>query len=306
MANIFKTTLKKDIIADIANNNKREVRFPITKFWATRFADEFNLDEKTFVFKDFDDLELSSPSNKEAGGSTYIFKFIETIIDGDEFVIKFADRLDNSGEETEENITEDEQTIEIETVEIENDCAESVKDNVAENNADIVFKDLTDADLEDNTEDANENDNVNMDSQLDANIDMDKMLALSLEWLDEEHILDDLYNDEKVFSTNARQVIILPKGRILGSKKILPVNNDVEIRIEFDMYKKIYLDSMDNDLYYLGDEIIRVLSEMRSNNFVFVWKRYTGIFMDKNNRIYFGIKYSTRKSIGFDRKHNVQ
>lgn len=304
MANIFKTTLKKDIIADIANNNKREVRFPITKFWATRFADEFNLDEKTFVFKDFDDLELSSPSNKESGGSIYTFKFIETIVDGDEFVIKFADRLDNSVEETEENITEDEQIIEIENVEIENDFAESVDDIVTENNIDVDFEDLTDTDLKDNIEDAN--DNVNMDSQLNANIDMEKMLALSLEWLDEEHILDDFYNDEKVFSTNARQVIILPKGRILGSKSALPVNNDVEIRVEFDMDKKIYLDSMDNDLYYLGDEIIRVLSEMRNNNFVFVWKRYTGIFMDKNNRIYFGIKYSTRKSIGFDRKYNVQ
>ena len=304
MANIFKTTLKKDIIADIANNNKREVRFPITKFWATRFADEFNLDEKTFVFKDFDDLELSSPSNKESGGSIYTFKFIETIVDGDEFVIKFADRLDNSVEETEENITEDEQIIEIENVEIENDFAESVDDIVTENNIDVDFEDLTDTDLKDNIEDAN--DNVNMDSQLNANIDMEKMLALSLEWLEEEHILDDFYNDEKVFSTNARQVIILPKGRILGSKSALPVNNDVEIRVEFDMDKKIYLDSMDNDLYYLGDEIIRVLSEMRNNNFVFVWKRYTGIFMDKNNRIYFGIKYSTRKSIGFDRKYNVQ
>lgn len=306
MANIFKTTLKKDIIADIANNNKREIRFPITKFWATRFADEFNLDEKTFSFKKFDDLELSSPSNKESGGSTYIFKFIETLVDGDEFVIKFADCLDNSVEETEENITEDEQTIENGDVEIENDFVESVEDIVAEDNADIVFDDLTDSDLEDDIE--NVNDNVNVDSQLKTNIDIDmeEMLALSLEWLDEEHILDDLYNDEKVFSTNARQVIILPKGRILGSKKILPINNDVEIRIEFDMHKKIYLDSMDNDLYYLGDEIIRVLSEMRNNNFVFVWKRHTGIFMDKNNRIYFGIKYSTRKTIGFDRKYNVQ
>ena len=304
MANIFKTTLKKDIIADIANNNKREVRFPITKFWATRFADEFNLDEKTFLFKNFDDLELSSPSNKETGGSTYIFKFIETLVDGDEFVIKFADRLDNSVEETEENITEDEQTIEIETVEIENDCGESDEDVVDEDSANIVFDDLTNTDLGDNIE--NVNDNANIDSQSNTNIDMEKMLALSLEWLEEEHILDDFYNDEKVFSTNARQVIILPKGRILGSKKILPVNNDVEIRIEFDMHKKIYLDAMDNDLYYLGDEIIRVLSEMKNNNFVFVWKRYTGIFMDKNNRIYFGIKYSTRKSIGFGRKYNVQ
>ena len=44
MANIFKTTLKKDVIADIANNNVREIRFPITKFWATRLADEYDID----------------------------------------------------------------------------------------------------------------------------------------------------------------------------------------------------------------------------------------------------------------------
>ena len=43
MANIFKTTLKKDIIANIANDNQREVRFPITKFWATRLTDSFDL-----------------------------------------------------------------------------------------------------------------------------------------------------------------------------------------------------------------------------------------------------------------------
>lgn len=309
MANIFKTTLKKDIIADIANNNKREIRFPITKFWATRFTDEFNLDEKTFSFKDFDDLELSSPSNKESGGLTYIFKFIEILVDGDEFVIKFADHLDNSVEEIEENTTEDEQNIEIENTEIENteienNFVESVEDIVTENNVDVAVDDLTDADLEDNIEDTN--DNVNVDPQLNTNIDMEKMLALSLEWLEEEHILDDFYNDEKVYSTNARQVVILPKGRILGSKRIMPVNNDVEIRVEFDMHKKIYLDAVDNDLYYFGDEIIRVLSEMRNNNFVFVWKRHTGIFMDNNKRIYFGIKYSTRKSIGFDRKYSVQ
>ena len=42
------------------------------------------------------------------------------------------------------------------------------------------------------------------------------------------------------------------------------------------------------------------------NNFVFIWKTYTGIFVDCNDRVYFGIKYSTRKSIGFNRKYNVQ
>ena len=91
MANIFKTTLKKDIIADIANNGKREVRFPITKFWATRFADKYNLDEKTFEFKAFDSLEFSSPSNKDTISETCVFNYVRTLVDGDEFVIEFVD-----------------------------------------------------------------------------------------------------------------------------------------------------------------------------------------------------------------------
>ena len=96
MANIFKTTLKKDVIADIANNNVREIRFPITKFWATRLADEYNLDEKEFTFKTFDALELSSPSNKDAEGATYTFEFIRTFVDGEEFVVEFKE--DGEGE----------------------------------------------------------------------------------------------------------------------------------------------------------------------------------------------------------------
>ena len=96
MANIFKTTLKKDVIADIANNNVREIRFPITKFWATRLADEYNLDEKEFTFKTFDSLELSSPSNKDAEGATYTFEFIRTFVDGEEFVVEFKE--DGEGE----------------------------------------------------------------------------------------------------------------------------------------------------------------------------------------------------------------
>ena len=48
------------------------------------------------------------------------------------------------------------------------------------------------------------------------------------------------------------------------------------------------------------------LSKIKKNNFVFVWKKYTGIFKGNDGRVYFGIKYSTRKSIGFNRKYNVQ
>ena len=89
MANIFKTTLKKDVIADIANNNVKEIRFPLTKFWATRLTDEYNLNEKTFEFKTFDSLELSSPSNKDTNGMTFEFNHVKTFVDGDEFVVEF-------------------------------------------------------------------------------------------------------------------------------------------------------------------------------------------------------------------------
>ena len=59
------------------------------------------------------------------------------------------------------------------------------------------------------------------------------------------------------------------------------------------------------DIEEFKNDIFTILNEIIKNNFVFIWKRKTGIFMD-NNGIYFGIKYSTRKSIGFNRKYSIQ
>jgi hypothetical protein len=124
-------------------------------------------------------------------------------------------------------------------------------------------------------------------------------------WFEKDKTLDTFYEDENVFATNARQVIVFPNGKALGFKKSLPVNNDVEVRIEFDNNKKIYFDEFQNSDSF-KEYVLKTLSEIRKNNFVFVWKIYTGIFVDSNDRVYFGIKYSTRKSIGFNRKYNVQ
>lgn len=294
MANIFKTTLKKEIIADIADNNKREVRFPITKFWATRFTDKYNLEDKTFEFKTFDSLELSSPSNKETDGMTYMFDFVRTYVDGDEFVVEFKE---NEDEGSECCITEDltdklenvDETVELRDVNMV--IPESV-DTVSEQ----IVIDPIDT-LEDNKE--------NEIKEEQIFISNDEIFALIEEWFEEEGVLDTFYKDENVFATNARQVIVLPKGGVLGFKKSLPLNNDVEVRIKFDMNNRLYFDSTP-DFDTFKDEILNMLTEIKRNNFVFVWKRNTGIFMDNDDRVYFGIKYSTRKSIGLDRKYNVQ
>lgn len=285
MANIFKTTLKKDVIADIANNNVREIRFPITKFWATRLADEYNLDEKEFTFKTFDSLELSSPSNKDAEGATYTFEFIRTFVDGEEFVVEFKE--DGEGEcdccpkEAEAEVEVDNVATEVLT--------ELHETPIVENDVDVDGSDVEFGDDEYETPDITNTD----------------VFTLIKDWFDDERVLENFYEDENVFATNARQVIILPKGRILGSKRSLPVNNDVEVRVEFDMNKRIYFDSIpDFDIF--EEEVLRMLSEVKKNNFVFVWRRNTGIFMDNDGRVYFGIKYSTRKSIGFNRRYNVQ
>ena len=288
MANIFKTTLKKDVIADIANNNVREIRFPITKFWATRLADEYNLDEKEFTFKTFDYLELSSPSNKDTESATYTFEFIRTFVDGEEFVVEFKE----DGEGECDCCPNDKIIVSVDTPLIE------FKDIVSENTPELEVTSNdeiagSDVDFDDSVED---------DMQ---NISNEDIFNLIKDWFEDENILDSLYEDKSVIATNARQVIILPKGRILGFKRSLPVNNDVEIRIDFDMSKKIYFDSI-SDFDIFEEEIIRTLNEIKKNNFVFIWERYTGIFMDNNGRVYFGIKYSTRKSIGFNRRYNVQ
>lgn len=285
MANIFKTTLKKDVIADIANNNVREIRFPITKFWATRLADEYNLDEKEFTFKTFDALELSSPSNKDAEGATYTFEFIRTFVDGEEFVVEFKE--DGEGE-CDCCPKEAEAEVEVENVATEV-LTELQETPIVENDVDVDGSDVEFGDDEYEIPDITNTD----------------VFTLIKDWFDDERVLENFYEDENVYTTNARQVIILPKGRILGSKRTLPVNNDVEVRVEFDMSKRIYFDSIpDFDIF--EEEVLRMLSEVKKNNFVFVWRRNTGIFMDNDGRVYFGIKYSTRKSIGFNRRYNVQ
>lgn len=295
MANIFKTTLKKEIIADIANNNIREIRFPITKFWATRLADKYSLDEKTFEFKTFDTLELSSPSNKDTDNMTYVFGFSKTYVDNDEFVVCFYDIIDVEYSEVHITDTQDSEDDNI-------DVLESLDFKQIEDCDSDLFYDYTeycDSDLfcEYDEEDVEEYDILYVSN--------DEVLDFFNNWINEENILEYFYEDENVFATNARQIIVLPNGKLLGFKKTLPVNNDVEVRIEFDNNKKIYFDEFQNS-YSFKEYVLKTLSEIRKNNFVFVWKMYTGFFIDDNNRVYFGIKYSTRKSIGFNRKYNVQ
>ena len=54
------------------------------------------------------------------------------------------------------------------------------------------------------------------------------------------------------------------------------------------------------------EEILKTISDIKKNNFVFIWKRYAGIFKDNDDRVYFGMKYSTRKSINPKHRYNVQ
>ena len=314
MANIFKTTLKKDIIADIANNNIREIRFPITKFWATRLADKYSLDdEKTFEFKKFDTLEFSSPSNKDTESMTYVFGFVRTYVDNDEFVVVFCDITDEVNDTIAQEVDDIIQTkneiakgIEKFGIAKEIDVRESIESFdyltpiETPNDDDYIFDDSDYYDFWAN------NDEVEVKELDDIYFISNKDVCDALKiWFEEDKTLDTFYEDENVFATNARQVIVLPNGKVLGFKKSLPVNNDVEVRIEFDNNKKIYFDEFQNSDSF-KEYVLKTLSEIRKNNFVFVWKKYTGIFMDKNDRIYFGIKYSTRKSIGFNRKYNVQ
>lgn len=290
MANIFKTTLKKDVIADIANNKVREVRFPITKFWATRLTNEYDIDKRTFTFKDFDSLEFSSPSNKDTIGEIITVDFTKTFVDGDEFVVEFKNTEDESCINEDSNSTKLNSII-PEYVSVVKEYANEPDDNDLGSSDDINFIDF-------HFNEESENEDIQY-------IDINDVFVVVKQWFEDERILENLYDNDSVFATNARQIIILPKGKILGLNKSLPVNNDVEIRVEFDRDKKIYFDAT-FDIEEFKEDIFRTLNEIINNNFVFVWKRYTGIFMDKTGEIYFGIKYSTRKTIGFNRKYNVQ
>ena len=288
MANIFKTTLKKDVIADIANNKVKEIKFPLTKFWATRLTDEYNLDDKTFTFKKYDSLELSSPSNKDTNSMTFVFDHVGTYVDGDEFVVEFKQTEDVS--EVDEQIEDQPVDVVVEDVQKENCELQEVKPE-QDDECNII------GDSDD------EHSGVFFEEDIPY-ISIDTVYDIVKQWVDES-VLETLYNDEYVIATKARQVVVLSNGKVLGSKKTLPVNNDAEVRIEFDMYNKVYFDeSLDVDSF--TEKIFTTIAEIRKNNILFVWKRYTGIFMDDDGRVYFGIKYSTRNSIGFNRKYKVQ
>ena len=93
----------------------------------------------------------------------------------------------------------------------------------------------------------------------------EEVLAFIKQLFDDENILKDFYEDENVFATNARQVIVLPNGKVLGFNKSLTVNNDVEVRIEFDMNKKVYFDTT-TSLGEFKDVVLNTLNEIRKNN----------------------------------------
>lgn len=308
MANIFKTTLKKDIIANIANDNQREVRFPITKFWATRLTDSYDLEDKTFEFKTFDSLELSSPSNKDTISETHIFDFVQTFVDGDEFVVEFKTNVEEVVETHPDDI-QDDKIEEVVSDDVEDilDSTTVVEDAIEEETTPSV--EITAINVESINNEFDEDtvtcDDIKyMDDEESYIANNEDKLNTIKQWFD-ENILNALYESEDVIATNARQVIVLPKGKVLGSKKTLPVNNDAEVRIEFDTNEKVYFDTFENADDFSA-YISNALGEIKKNNFLFIWKRYTGIFADATGRIYFGIKYSTRKSIGFNRKYNVQ
>ena len=308
MADIFKTTLKKDVIADIECNNIREVRFPITKFWATRLSDNFDLDKKIFDFKTFKTLEFSSPSNKGTDATTHVFGFVKTYVDGDEFVIEFKIIEDCIYVPTNENTCDDvEQVEQIETERKENEETEVSNEIIqveqeheeVENECEVEVEEIVDScDIEE-LKDAVVK--VDIDKREDEKVGLDEVKK----WFEEKQILESFYKDDSVFATNAIQIMVLPKGKVLGFKKSLPVNNDVPVRIEFDAKERVYFNT-DQNFDIFKDSILKTIKEIRKNNFVFVCKRNTGIFVDKSGGIYFGIKYSTRKSVGFNRKYNVQ
>ena len=366
MENIFKTTLKKDVIADIECNNIREVRFPITKFWATRLSDNFDLDKKIFDFKKFKTLEFSSPSNKETDSTIHVFGFVKTYVDGDEFVIEFKIIEDCIYVPTNENTCDDvEQVEQIETeqeqkeneetevlneiIQVEPEQHEDVK-NECDIEEIVDFGDIEElkdvvVDVVDVDTDKSEDEKFGLDNEIiqvepeqhediknecdveeivdsgdieelkDVVVDVDtdksedEKFGLDVDevkkWFEEEQILESFYKDDSVFATNAMQIIVLPKGKVLGFKKSLPVNNDAPVRIEFDLKERVYFNA-DQNFDIFKDSILKTINEIRKNNFVFVCKRNTGVFVDKSGVLYFGIKYSTRKSVGFNRRYNVQ
>ena len=137
---------------------------------------------------------------------TYVFDFDKIYVDGEEFVVVFKS--------SDEDVRDCCPTEDIHTVELDTDTSKVVTELYETPTVEV--KEIEE--------------NIIADSDVDETeyITNEDVFELIKQWFEDERVLENFYESESVFATNARQVIVLPQGRTLTQRvKVYKNLNDV-------------------------------------------------------------------------------
>lgn len=265
MANsILKFPLKKDVFERVSVYKQDEVYFDNTEYWTKRFSSSYEKASFTCgksVAIEFNIISITLGKGKPEWGApendVYIVK-IELPTNNVESEIDIVP--EGPAPEEKEEVVEKETTIEEEIKEIDKKSEIKI-----------------------------EKKNIIASTQKDSNIFENKKKMLSNKVAD---LIEQFCKAEDVITVGTPVVIVQAHGRILGNKKRLPLDNDVEIRFNIGSREIIYRDNMDDDSFI--SEVKRELKELLIGHYAFIWKKKCGVFSYPDGRLFCGLRISSK------------
>lgn len=165
-------------------------------------------------------------------------------------------------------------TLPIEEMNIEEDGIHFILKNGKEN---IQTDEDSDETLE--PED-NENDEINISERINKEI-------------------EEFCKNNKVYVVGGPRVAIHPNGVVFGTKRKLPILNDV--RFYIDIEKQIFYFTYDMTEDDFIEQLREFLKKMLINNFVFIWKKKCE-YKEVDGKRFLSLYYTTRRYVNQTKK----
>ena len=165
-------------------------------------------------------------------------------------------------------------TLPIEEMNIEEDGIHFILKNGNENVQ-------TDEDSDETLEpEDNENDEINISERINKEI-------------------EEFCKNNKVYVVGGPRVAIHPNGVVFGTKRKLPILNDV--RFYIDIEKQIFYFTYDMTEDDFIEQLREFLKKMLKNNFVFIWKKKCE-YKEVDGKRFLSLYYTTRRYVNQTKK----
>ena len=245
--NYLKLNLKKDVYETIVNG-ATSLTFEMTPFYFSKFTDSKHntiddLKNDANHFKNFDGVIFTC-----AGGEPIEFDTVLGIgftnSETPEFILDFSPFLLEYDEPVEVDV---EKFIEPET-------SDKLNEDTTVDLSELEFTDVDDVKSEHVPEE-----DIEVEDTTDIKVSTDT-----------DKIIEDFYNNEKVYIVNRLNITVAPMGRVFGCKKYLPCSNEHPHSLSFE---KVIIK---NDANEISDKFVKILK----SDFVFVNPSKTEITED--------------------------